>query len=92
MRSVTQAAAYASAANVKSVEVTAYRGATLLSNGKTITERETIATQRAQKIADMLVGLGVPAAVVKLHAVTKAAPANGIDDHSHRLVSLRALP
>ena len=91
-RSVTLAADFAVAAKAKTVEVTAYRGATLLSNGKTITEQESIATERAKNVADMLVGLGVPAAIVTFHAVSEVAPANGIDDASRRLVSLRVIP
>ncbi|HEX5000043.1 MAG TPA: hypothetical protein VFY29_17610 [Terriglobia bacterium] len=91
-RMVSEIAAFAAAAKAKSVEITAYRGATLLSNGQTLTERETIATERAGKVADLLRGLGANPASVKVRIEPGVAKPDGVSDPQHRLVSIRVTP
>ena len=92
---VNQAADLAIAAKAKSVEIAAQRGATLLSNGKTLAESETIAAERATKVADLLRGLGTDAAAVKIRIVARRAearwsfrPAKPDRDHSRHTVSI----
>ena len=62
-RVINEALAYAKASNGK-MEIQAYRGATLLSNGKTLVESEAIAERRAKKLVALFTGLGLPSADV----------------------------
>ncbi len=91
-RAVNQAADFASAAKAKSVEITAQRGATLLSNGKVLTESATISAERAEKVAALLRGLGTDAASVKIHVVSDVPKTNGVSDSENRMVSIRVTP
>jgi hypothetical protein len=56
---IQRAAAYALASDAAEVTVRTFRGAIRLSNGKLMLERESIAQERARKIVDSLVDLGV---------------------------------
>ena len=91
-RVVNQAASYATAAKAKSVEITAHRAASLLSNGRILTENETIATQRAGKVADLLRGLGTDSASIKVNIATAVAKPDGVSDPQNRLVTIRVIP
>jgi hypothetical protein len=91
-RMVNQAADFAIAAKAKSVEITAQRGATLLSNGKMLTESETIAAERAAKVADLLRGLGTDAASVKIRIGPGVPKPDGVSDPQNRMVSIRVTP
>lgn len=85
-RVVNQAIEYARVSNAKQVEVTGYRAATLLSNGKTIVERDSVASERVNKVTALLKGLGV--ANVTGRAVPEAQPA----DPEKRLAVIRIIP
>ena len=91
-RMVSQVAEYAIAAGAKTVEITAQRGASLLSNGKVLTEKEAIASQRAEKVAEMLRGLGTDTASVKIRIVPGTATPDGLNDPQNRAVSIRVTP
>jgi outer membrane protein OmpA-like peptidoglycan-associated protein len=71
------------------VEVTGYRAATRLSSGETLTERERMGHVRAQKVADTLVGLGVPKIAVAVQAPAEAERADGVNDPWNRRVVIR---
>lgn len=66
----------------------AQRSATLLSNGKTITEAEAIAARRASAVADLLRGLGVDTTILKVSSNVGVSPPDG----DNRLVSIRVSP
>jgi sulfur carrier protein ThiS len=89
---VNQAASYATAAKAKSVEITAHRAASLLSNGRILTENEAIAPQRARKVADLLRGLGTNPASIKVSIETAVAKPDGISDPQNRLLTIRVIP
>lgn len=91
-RVVNQAAAYATLTKSKSVEITAHRAASLLSNGRILTENEAIATQRAGKIADLLRGLGTDPAAIKVRIAPDVAKPDGVSDPQNRLVTIRVIP
>ena len=74
------------------MEITAQRGATLLSNGKMLNESETIAAERAAKVADLLRGLGTDAASVKIRIVPGVPKPDGVSDPQNRMVSIRVTP
>jgi outer membrane protein OmpA-like peptidoglycan-associated protein len=71
------------------VEVTGYRAATRLSNGQVMTERDALSFTRARKVADTLVGLGVPASLIAVNAPPRAQPADGVNDPWNRRVEIR---
>ena len=89
---MNQAADFAVAAKAKSVEITAQRGATLLSNGKILAESATVSAERAEKVAALLRGLGTDGASVKIHVVADVPKTNGVSDSENRMVSIRVTP
>jgi outer membrane protein OmpA-like peptidoglycan-associated protein len=91
-RVVSQAATYANAAKAKSVEITGHRAASLLSNGRTLTENEAIATQRAERVADILRGLGTDPATIKVRIAPDIAKPNGVTDPQNRLLTIHVTP
>jgi hypothetical protein len=91
-RVVSQAATYATAAKAKSVEITAHRAASLLSNGRVLTENEGIATRRAQGVVDIMKGLGADPASIKVRVVPDVAKPDGTTDPQHRLLTIRVMP
>ena len=91
-RVVNQAADFAIADKAKSVEITAQRGATQLSNGKILTESATIAAKRAEKVAALLRGLGTDAASLKIEIRSGVPKTNGVSDWENRMVSIRVTP
>jgi len=91
-RVVSQAAAYATAAQAKTVEVTAHRAASLLSNGRVLTENEAIAAQRAERVVDILRGLGTNPASIQVHIVPEVVKPDGVTDPEKRLLTIRVTP
>ncbi len=81
-----QAVAYFKKSGAARIEVAGYRGATLLSSGATLTEKAGLARVRAEKVAETLVGLGVPRAAVSVQAVDNPVPAKGAGDAWNRRV------
>jgi hypothetical protein len=86
-QSLQQIFEYASGTGATHVAVTAYRASVLLSNGKTMTEREDIARRRAEQVASLLkdAGLTRPAYEVRW---LDAPTANGTNDAALRKVDL----
>jgi hypothetical protein len=74
------------------VEVTGFRGATRLSNGQLLTEREGIGDVRARKVGQTLTGLGVAGGLVAVSAPPQAQPADGVNDPWNRRVEVRVRP
>ena len=74
------------------IEVTGYRATTWLSGGKKFVEAEAIAAKRANKVGEILVGLGLPAATVKIIAKTEPEPCDGVTDADKRRVTIKLIP
>ncbi len=89
---VRQAASFVNASKAKSVEITAHRGAVLLSNGEVMTENENIAQRRAKSVADLLGGLGVDPKSITVRVAPDVVKPDGISDPDHRTVSIRVTP
>ena len=89
---MSQAAAYANAASAKVVEITAHRAASLLSNGRVLTENESIATRRAEGVADILRGLGTNPASIRVRVVPEVTKPDGVSDPQKRLLTIRVTP
>jgi outer membrane protein OmpA-like peptidoglycan-associated protein len=91
-RIVGEAARVAKAIKAAKVEVAGYRATTWLSNGRRMVEAESIASQRAEKVGEILVGLGLPAASVSVQARTEPEPCDGVTDPDKRRVTIRIIP
>jgi hypothetical protein len=72
---VTEAAAYAKRPGAGTVTITGYQGATILSNGIRITEKEGLSETRAKNIATVLKGLGASVTKIESKTDTQAGPA-----------------
>jgi outer membrane protein OmpA-like peptidoglycan-associated protein len=89
-RQLTDIAEYARVSKAREIEVSGYRGATLLSNGSLMTEKANVSRLRAERVAEVLKGLGTPASTVRW--ISEAAPANGTTDYENRRVVVRIVP
>ena len=65
------------------VEVTAYRASSLLSNGRTLIERDDIGRRRAEQIAGLLKDAGLTTLTYQVRWLDAAAP-DGVDDAAAR--------
>ena len=74
------------------VEVTSFRGATLLSNGETLVENPAIAEQRAKKLQRVLVGLGIAPSSLVVTWKTEAERPDGARDSQLRRVVIAVKP
>ena len=83
-----QAAAYFQQSKASRIEVVAYRGSSRLSNGTVMVEKASTAAERAAKVRDILVGLGVPPAAVKVQVINDRREPDGINDPWSRKVML----
>ena len=87
-RIAIEAARVAKAVNAGRIEVYGRRGATLLSNGQTLAEGPRIAELRATKMAENLIGLGIPAD--RVHATWQRDPdvPDGVTDPDRRRLTI----
>jgi Holliday junction resolvasome RuvABC DNA-binding subunit len=69
-----------------------HRGAVLLSNGTTLTERPGIAQRRAEQIAALLTGAGLTGVEYRVRFDETPREARGEDDAALRLVTVELLP
>jgi hypothetical protein len=74
--------------DASSIEVTAFRGASKLSNGSVMVEQEMIAVARANKVREILVGLGIPQQSLKVSVNSAPATPDGVNDPWSRKVTL----
>jgi hypothetical protein len=77
----------ARALDARRVSITAQRGAVLLSNGTTLTERADIAQRRAEQLAELLRGAGLTD--VEYRVSWNDAPAAATGEHDERLRTAR---
>ena len=89
-RQLTDIAEYARVSTAQEIEVTGYRGSTLLSNGQVLMEKPEVARLRAERVAGVLKGLGAPASEVRW--ISEPAEANGETDFQSRRVAVRVVP
>ena len=89
-RQLTDIAEYARVSKAREIEVSGYRGATLLSNGNLLIEKANVSRLRAERVAEVLKGLGTPASAVRW--ISEAAAANGTTDYENRRVVVRIVP
>jgi len=70
------------------ISVRAFRGATLLDNGETLTEREDMAQMRGEKLVGILSGLGAPEGSIHLEIVDAVPESTGKADWQSRRVEV----
>lgn len=87
-----QARDYALATHAKRVEIVAYRGASLLSDGTVYAEDKGVAEMRAKQLEEILAGVGVPASSLSVRWDDIPQSANGIDDAERRKAVIRVVP
>lgn len=87
-RIILEAVRVAKAVEPSHLEVRGYRGATLLSNGDTLTESELIGAVRARKMVEALVGLGIPRDTVRVTWQTEPEMPDGVTDPQQRRVTI----
>lgn len=85
---VQQAANEFQKSKASRIDVIAYRGSSRLSNGTVMVEKETTAVERATKVRDTLVGLGVPPASVNVQLRNEVREPDGVNDPWSRKVTL----
>lgn len=89
---VEAAAAYIRASKAKHVTVTGYAGSSRLDDGRVLTERDTIAEQRAHLVADALRKIGIGGSPIEIRFEARPAPADGVTDPDHRRVIIDIEP
>jgi len=89
-RQLTDIAEYARVSKAQTVEVVGYRASTLLSNGNLLIEKTSVSRLRAERVAEVLRGLGTPATAVRW--IPEPAAANGAADYESRRVAVRVVP
>jgi hypothetical protein len=70
------------------IEVTAFRGASKLTNGSVMVEQPSIAAARAGKVRQILAGLGLSAASLNVAAISAPVAPDGVNDAWSRKVTL----
>ena len=89
---IASVAAWAATVHATSLQITAVRGAALLSDGRVLNESDLIATRRANKVARLLKGIGVPASSLSLRIEETPAKPDGIHDPATRRVGITVQP
>lgn len=90
-RPVSQALRYAQESGGR-VQVTGYRGATLLSSGELIPERREVAEVRARMVENMLVGAGLDPSVLTVEWSDEVVGGDGADDYLDRRAVVTVTP
>ncbi len=88
-RIISEAVRIAKLNNLKNIEISAFRGASLLSNKQKLIENEKIAELRANKLYEIFEGLGFAKENIKLIIKTKPETTNGVNDPSKRRAEIR---
>lgn len=83
---------YAQAQNAQRVSISGHRGATLLSDGNTMTEDQALAEERAREVAELLTGAGLSPAIIETDWSSALEPADGVEDWRTRRVVVRVMP
>ena len=88
-RVILEAVRIAKAARTARVSVHGARTASLLSDGRVLTERSAMGETRARKVTEALVGLGIPAVAITTTWQTTPAAPDGVTDVARRHVMIR---
>jgi hypothetical protein len=89
---LSQIVDYAEKVEAKRVIVTSLRGATLLSDGSTLTEQPRIAEARAEEITELLKRAGLAKVAIQIARRREPEAADGIEDWQTRRTTVRVEP
>lgn len=89
---IIQAQEYAKAIKASQIKVTAYRGATALSNGRTLVESPTIAGKRASNVRAILAAFDIPDRKVVVDVRSSPEATTGSIDYFSRRVQIDVVP
>lgn len=91
-RMVDEASRYAEDIHASRVEISGYRGMTILSSGETITEKKGIAEARVRKVADIMEFFKIPRERMALSWHEEPEHAGGVRDFDRRRVTIKVIP
>jgi hypothetical protein len=91
-RVIADAVRYAQAIRSSRIQVTSFRGATLLSSGETLVEDPRIAERRAKKLETILIGLGIPSTSLAVKWRSEPETPTGTGDERSRRAVITVLP
>jgi outer membrane protein OmpA-like peptidoglycan-associated protein len=91
-RVVDDAAKYATDIKASRIEIVGYRGATILSNGQQVTEKQGLAEARAKKIADIFAFFAVPRDNTAVSWKEEPEHAGGVRDFERRRATIKVIP
>lgn len=91
-RALTEILEHARRVNAAAIEVVGYRGAVRLSNGETLMEHATIATRRAEQVANLLRGASLTQPEYTVHSEDETKRATGMEDYRIRRVVVTVRP
>ena len=83
---------YVNTLGAAQIAITAYRGATLLSDGTLLVEREDLPPLRAREVAKLLEGAGLPPGAMQVGASSELSAADGDGDWQARRTVVRVEP
>jgi hypothetical protein len=89
---LSQIVDYAEKSEAKRIIVSSFRGATLLSDGTLLSEKQGIAQARAAEIADLLKRAGVSKPAIRVTPAEELEPSDGVDDWRSRRTIVRVEP
>ena len=89
---LTQIYEYATQVRARHIAVKGYRGATLLSDGTVMIERDAMPEARAKEVAKLLIGAGLPRAAIEVAWSADVAPPDGDGDWHDRRTVVRVEP
>ena len=89
---LTQITDYVRDISATRIRIVGYRGATLLSNGRVLTEAPGIADARAKEVADLLKEAGLTNVAIEVSARSEPEPAKGVEDWRSRRTTVRVEP
>ena len=89
---LSQIVEYAKTIGARRLQVAAYRGSTLLSDGRVLTEAAGIALARAKEMVELLRGAGLTQVAIDVAPQHEPARATGVDDWRSRRTTVRVEP
>ncbi len=91
-RVLEAAVTYARAIKASHIEIVGYRGQVVLSDGPALEEMAGIAETRARQVGDLLIQVGVPAAMLSVAWRDTPEPADGVGDSAKRRTTILVTP
>jgi hypothetical protein len=89
---VIQIMEYSQKIHASHIQVTAYRGATLLSGGKVLVENAMFAARRSSNLLAIMDAYGIPSAMISAEVRTEPGTAKGEGDDLNRRVHIAVVP